>query len=439
MTIIDIFERCLSLGMTEAGAAGCVANILAESAGRPTNVEDRSNISDEIYTANVNNGQYTDFVNDRYGYGLCQWTLPSRKQALLAYAKSCGMSIGDADMQFAFMKKEMMDEYPKVWNTLTSTDDPYVAGHVMCMQYERPANTEASARIRGNRSKEIYDQCKGTKPKTYYDPKKVIDLALSQIGYHEKESNSDLDDPTANPGDKNWTKYARDLDKLSGFYNGPKNGFAWCESFVDWCFVKSYGRSAAQELLCQPNNSAGAGCLYSAQYFQNKGQFYKKDPKPGDQIFFGTSENVYHTGLVVEVTSINVIVVEGNTSDMVAKRTYSLNDSKIYGYGRPKYGMPAGNLSTPDISVDPPKYSWCNPKIPELKKGDSNGYVRSTQILLIEHGFYCGGKTDDDGVETPDGDFGLQTEASVKEFQRKAKLKVDGVIGANTWAALLDL
>ena len=83
-----------------------------------------------------------------------------------------------------------------------------------------------------------------------YDKQKVIDLAWSQIGYHEKESNAQLDDPTANAGDQNWTKYARDLDSLSGFYNGRKNGYAWCDVFVDWLFVQSYGRGAAQYLLC---------------------------------------------------------------------------------------------------------------------------------------------------------------------------------------------
>jgi len=94
-----------------------------------------------------------------------------------------------------------------------------------------------------------------------YDKQKVIDLALSQVGYHE----------TGN----NVTKYAAELDQIKGFYNGPKNGYAWCDVFVDWCFVKSYGVVGAKELLCQPDNSAGAGCLFSANYFKNKGQFFK--------------------------------------------------------------------------------------------------------------------------------------------------------------------
>jgi peptidoglycan hydrolase-like protein with peptidoglycan-binding domain len=35
-----------------------------------------------------------------------------------------------------------------------------------------------------------------------------------------------------------------------------------------------------------------------------------------------------------------------------------------------------------------------------------------------------------------DGSFGLLTQAAVKRFQKAAKLKVDGMVGRSTWAAL---
>ena len=285
-----------------------------------------------------------------------------------------------------------------------------------------------------------------------YDKQKVIDLAISQIGYKEKNSNAYLDDPNANAGDQNWTKYARDLDRLNNFYNGSKNGFAWCDVFVDWCFVQAYGRAAAQFLLCQPDRSAGAGCSFSAQYFRNKGQFYISNPQTGDQIFFGTGpNNVWHTGLVIEVTSTHVVTVEGNTSDMVGKRTYRLNDSTIYGYGRPAWGAQESSSApatttptTPSVTVEVPVVAkpvqMCSPRIPLLKKGTDNGYVKAAQILLGERGFSCGGKIDPATKrEIYDGEFGSGTENSVKEFQRKSNLLADGEIGANTWAALLNL
>lgn len=96
--------------------------------------------------------------------------------------------------------------------------------------------------------------------------KAVVDLANAEVGYHEKASNAQLDDPTANSGGANWTKYARDLDSLPNFYNGQKNGYAWCDIFVDWCFVHIFGEELGRKMLYQPEKSAGAGCLYSAGY-----------------------------------------------------------------------------------------------------------------------------------------------------------------------------
>ena len=65
-----------------------------------------------------------------------------------------------------------------------------------------------------------------------YDRQKVLNIALAEVGYLEKASRNALDDKTANAGDANITKYARDLDAIS-FYNGRKQGVAWCDVFVD--------------------------------------------------------------------------------------------------------------------------------------------------------------------------------------------------------------
>lgn len=283
-----------------------------------------------------------------------------------------------------------------------------------------------------------------------YNKQTVIDLAISQVGYHEKSSNAQLDTPGANSGSANWTKFARDLDAMPNFYNGPKNGFAWCDVFVDWCFVTAYGRDAAQFLLCQPNGSAGAGCLYSAQYFQAKGQFYTS-PQTGDQIFFGSSADVYHTGLVVEIGGGYVTTVEGNSADRVQKCRYAIGASNIYGYGRPAWNAngPQAAPEEPDSPGDPivppeaPETptgadSTCRVDLPVLMIGDDGGYVRTAQTLLIALGYDCGNKPLL-GVEKADGEFGRMTEKSVGLFQAKRGLEVDGIIGGETWTALLKM
>ena len=175
---------------------------------------------------------------------------------------------------------------------------------------------------------------------------KVISIAMQEEGYLEKKSNKDLDDKIKNAGSNNYTKYARDLDNINGFYNGKKNGYAWCDVFVDWCFVKAFGVDRALELLCQPTKSCGAGVSYSCDYYKAKGQFYTK-PQIGDQIFFKNSSGARtHTGLVYNVDKNYVYTIEGNTSSVagvvanggcVKKKQYKISSTYIYGYGRPAY------------------------------------------------------------------------------------------------------
>lgn len=70
----------------------------------------------------------------------------------------------------------------------------------------------------------------------------VVAVAIGELGYVEKASNSQLDNKTANPGSANWTKYARDFDeKYPKWYNGKKNGHEWCDMFVDWCHLTAFG------------------------------------------------------------------------------------------------------------------------------------------------------------------------------------------------------
>lgn len=183
-----------------------------------------------------------------------------------------------------------------------------------------------------------------------YDKQKVIDIALAEVGYLEKASKSNLDDKTANAGSGNYTKYARDLASI-GYFNGNKQGIAWCATFVCWCFVQAYGKAAALKLLCQPtkaSNNAGAGCKHARNYFKAKGQLYDS-PKAGDQAFFYSSDksSIAHTELVYKVEGGRVYTVGGNTSSAsgvvanggaVAKKSYSLNYGRLAGFGRPDYG-----------------------------------------------------------------------------------------------------
>lgn len=272
----------------------------------------------------------------------------------------------------------------------------------------------------------------------------LIKIAEAEVGYLEKETNSQLDHPTANAGDENWTKYARDLDAITGFYNGKKNGYAWCDMFVDWCFVKAFGLEAALSLTCQPMKSYGAGCTSSAQYYKKKGQFFTT-PKVGDQIFFGTAAKVVHTGLVYKVDAKKVYTIEGNTSSAagvvanggcVRKKSYSLTYSKIYGYGRPLYDAETAAETPKETETTSKGEKTVNIELTELENGAKGEQVKTLQRLLLALGYKmtsASGKTSY-GV---DGSFGGATERAVRAFQKAKGLSVDGVVGKNTWAKLL--
>ena len=66
---------------------------------------------------------------------------------------------------------------------------------------------------------------------------------------------------------------------------------------------------------------------------------------------------------------------------------------------------------------------------PTIKKGDKGKWVTLAQTELINKGYSCG-KTG------ADGDFGKNTEAAVKAFQKDHGLKADGIVGPDTWSAL---
>lgn len=171
-----------------------------------------------------------------------------------------------------------------------------------------------------------------------YTASKIVEIAKGEIGYHEKASNANLDSKTANAGNKNFTKYGRDLFK-AGFFNGNKNGFEWCAQFVTWCAWKLTGedRKKAESILCVAG-TLSAGCGFAMNYYKNAGRF-DKNPKIGDQIFFrysGTT-GADHTGIVVAVDSKWVTTVEGNSGNCVQQRRYDRKDSTILGYGHPKY------------------------------------------------------------------------------------------------------
>lgn len=165
--------------------------------------------------------------------------------------------------------------------------------------------------------------------------RKVLEVAAKELGYFEKKTNAMLESKTSNTGDRNYTKYGKAMGC---------NGCAWCDAFVDWCFVQAYGKDNAKKLLGGFSNYTPT----SAENFKKAGRWHEANPKPSDVIFYKNSLRICHTGIVEKVENGYVITIEGNTSSGpqiipngggVHRKKFALSNPRIAGYGRPDYSI----------------------------------------------------------------------------------------------------
>lgn len=160
----QIFDYLKSKGMTDAGAAGMLGNIHAESGMSPTNLENSKEgmFNDATYTQAVDNGSYGrgQFCNDRCGYGLCQWTSAGRKAGLYDLAKSRGVSIGDPRMQLDHLINELNSSYSAVMKVLKSTNSIREASDAVLLRFEIPYDRgDAVQRYRASLGQNVYNRC----------------------------------------------------------------------------------------------------------------------------------------------------------------------------------------------------------------------------------------------------------------------------------------
>lgn len=104
------------------GTAGLMGNLQAESALNPKNLqnsfEKKLGLTDETYTKGVDKGTYKNFIKDKAGYGLAQWTFWTRKQNLFNFMRKKKVSIGNLTGQLEFLMKELKESYPTVFKEL---------------------------------------------------------------------------------------------------------------------------------------------------------------------------------------------------------------------------------------------------------------------------------------------------------------------------------
>ena len=221
----------------------------------------------------------------------------------------------------------------------------------------------------------------------------------------------------------------------------------WCAAFVSAC---------AQVLGLTKTVFPECGCIPMINLYKQHGRWMEDDayrPQPGDVIFYdwedsGVGDNVGasdHVGLVTGVDGGVISIIEGNCGNAVRYTARKINSRYIRGYGLPDYASMADGIEEPpgvviipdedtssdaDASPSPGGEGCCMVELPELMVGDEGEAVRAAQLLLKGRGFPV-------GWMGADGEFGDKTQSAVGKFQRARGLTQDGIIGRETWTALI--
>jgi Putative peptidoglycan binding domain/CHAP domain len=202
---------------------------------------------------------------------------------------------------------------------------------------------------------------------------------------------------------ENFSKRIKKYQAADSFRPARDTGYAWCNSFVVWCY-----QEAGRELT---ETGRSAGVQLTAQ-LAKKADLVVRKPERGDIVCFQlppVDPTLDHIGLVLEVLSDGSIrTLEGNTP----------GDSR--------------ELDGVFVKVRPREY--CDKfiripgQVPEgIGRGDHGGEVRDLQKQLVEVGHKK--------LEV-DGDFGEKTERAVEQFQRRHELPETGVADSKTRAAI---
>lgn len=205
----------------------------------------------------------------------------------------------------------------------------------------------------------------------------IINVAISQLGYHEGASQNDFDGMNWE-GNSNYVEY--NYANRSIYSNGNTYSYAWCASFVTWC-ARQAGISSNVVI-----NSVS--CDKFVSDFKSKSQYKTRAsgylPIAGDLIFFLSegAERQYasHIGIVVGRDSSQVYTIEGNTSrGLVNYRSYSLTDSYIVGYAVPSYSGTKNDYSDfklKDGYVEPGEY-----KVTASSLNMRESYTTSSSVI----------------------------------------------------------
>ena len=422
------------------GAAGLMGNLYAESALNPRNLqqtyERKLGMTDDGYTEAVDSGRYANFVRDGAGYGLAQWTYPTRKELLLDYANTCGTSIGDLDMQLCFLMLELRANYGGVLSALKSAKTVREASDAVLLQYERPKDRGEAARARrADYGQRYYDVFRKPSPLgKVAQPQAVTDEVLSSDDIKEgdtmavKIGSARIDENGNATGGRAGDQTGKEVSTQN-----------WYRHSKGWRVFRAKSATAAERI---------AACMQAAcdnakiGYDQNqRNTLYTAAKAVGFDCARVTAACETDCSALVRVCCAfaGIMLPDIRTTNEPKALLDSGAFTELTGS---KYADSSDCLRRGDILCtrtqghtvvvlsNGPK---AEPAVDGLSRGDYGTAVKAMQANLLAWNPDC---LPGYGA---DGDFGGETEKALKAFQEAAGLPVTGVYDDATRAKLTGL
>lgn len=182
----------------------------------------------------------------------------------------------------------------------------------------------------------------------------LLQIAMGELGYEEKASDKDLDDPHANAGRNNYTKYGR-------WYG--MNPAQWCQLFVSWCAWQACKRRQEQKRTGWIQRDGAwyyylNGEMVQGKWLQVGGRWYVFD-EAGRMItgWFKSKEDWYYMNpadgamLASQWIEVNGLWYYLTKSGIMATYTYVKSKDKELYYWVNSSGVwePKWNTDNPDL------------------------------------------------------------------------------------------
>lgn len=174
--------------------------------------------------------------------------------------------------------------------------------------------------------------------------------------------------------------------------------------------------------------SSNSDLLWTTKYFMKDFNAFRKIW--GSPIYVGYAfKRIWqggHTGMSQHYAGLAMDIGQNLTTAMRDRMRIEAINSGLFSYIEPRVLTPTW------VHIDSRMGKPACPTggYPLVKSGSRGVYVMILQDALIYKGYLRG---------TLDGLFGPATRTAVINFQRAKRLSADGIVGCNTWKAIVDM